>query len=108
MQNKSLVIVLPTGLTVGQIRRTNEGLDVKIEWLPIQDERVEYTVRRVFERHGENWVLFEEGVIGTMMVNGYKEEVGLHIRFVREVQPPEEVQLFVNNIMKEFVPFELV
>ena len=108
MQNRSLVVVLPTGLIVGSAQRTAQGFPTIIKWLPVQDEKTEYTIRRVFENDGDSWVLFEEGVIGTVIVGGVVEEIGLRIKFVREVQPPQEVQLFVNNILEEHVPFELV
>lgn len=89
MKPGSIVVVLPIGPTPPQYT---------IKWLPKDDEKTEYVIRSI---HSTNTVTFEEGVIGKCD----NIELGLNIKFVREVQPPEEVD--IQALLKESEQYSL-
>lgn len=68
-----------------------------IKWLPVDDGIHVYTIRdiRVDPDTNEECVYFEEGCIGFCS----EIEVGLEISYVREIQPPEEVD--VQQLVEE-------
>ena len=62
-----------------------------IQWLPVMDEETVYTVRNLNEKA----IIFEEGIIG---INPFTDcEIGFPIEYAREVQPPQDVQTFVER-----------
>ena len=60
-----------------------------VKWLPIQDEKTPYMVRR----YEDNAVTLEEGVVG--MLGG--EELLIKEEYVKEVLPPEDLTEFIEE-----------
>lgn len=93
MQVGSLVVIkkLPKG-------KTQKG----VVWLPIDDESTPYVIRNILQCNGGMGVYLEEGVLGYFG----ELEIGLDIRYVREVQSPMEVsaQQIVEESIYELVP----
>jgi len=91
MQVGSIVVVLPF--------EVDEEYKSDVKWLPVMDEKTPYMIRTM-ERviTGNIGVSFEEGVIG---VNNYGNEYLVHIKYVREVLPPEDISLEIEEMMTE-------
>lgn len=86
MKPDSLVVVLPFP--------KDPNIMQYVKWLPVEDEETIYTVRSIEEENGYERILFNEGVIGHLP---NEQEIGLYIKFVREVQPPMDLTEVLEN-----------
>lgn len=97
MKVGSLVVVKPLG-DHSELIKSWKSVGIDIKWLPSDDEKTIYTIRKITESNGlqERGALLEEGIIG----QGTKEELEIKLSYLREVQPPissEEIAELVED-----------
>lgn len=91
MKPGTIVVVLPLRYKIA------EDLKSYVKWLPQDDEKTPYVIR------GENYCpisdsrifYLEEGVIG---YNRRGMEIGLGIKDLREILPPEDISEVIEEI----------
>jgi len=107
MKPGTIVVVLPLSLCPGTYL-AYDGEIHDIKWLPVDNGSTLYVIRGVYEVDGIPSCTLEEGIIGKSIPGG--GELGLNMKFVREVQPPEEIsiQISVDKMIEEVTPCELV
>lgn len=69
-----------------------------VKWTPIQDEKTPYMVREVVNGELGIGIYLEEGVIG---YGPDDLELGIHVEYVREVLPPEDISELIEECISE-------
>jgi len=93
MKVGSIVVVKPIGKVPDKYKHV-------VKWLPTQDEQTPYMIRQIGKFEGGKGVMFEEGAIGY----DNSQEIMLHVRFVREILPPEDISEQIEDMM--YVPLK--
>lgn len=92
----SLVVTLPS------VSIVQDWAKPLVKWLPAGDEETIYTIREILRDPYDNGecVRLEEGVIGYGPTGS---ELALDINDVREVQPPMDLSLLIEEVIHETV-----
>lgn len=72
-----------------------------IKWYPVCDEKTPYIIRDIKKCpfNGLIGATFEEEIIG---YNGYEKELGIDLKLLTELLPPEDISEKINNIIENF------